>query len=192
MLHDVMTVGNGRCKVKVLLYQKDRESLCFELPDGLTDLLNNDGREAFGGLVEHQQMRTRTQYASDGEHLLLAAGQLGALAAQPFLEIRKKIEDFPDFESTLLDLRRKQQVLLNIEAREDPPLFGTKRNPQTRDPVRRQPDRFPAFEHDRTLTLADDAHDRLERCRFPRAVASQQRDDFAPSDLERCAVQYVR
>ena len=46
------------------------------------DLLDDDRREPLGRLVEQQQLRAGAQDAADRQHLLLAAGQLGALAAR--------------------------------------------------------------------------------------------------------------
>jgi hypothetical protein len=44
-------------------------------------LLDDHRRQALGGLVEQQQRGAGAQDAPDGQHLLLAARQLGALAA---------------------------------------------------------------------------------------------------------------
>ena len=67
---------------------------CFQRADGLADLLDDDGREPLGRLVEQQQPRAGAQDAADRQHLLLAAGELGALArAEPLLEVREQLED---------------------------------------------------------------------------------------------------
>src|SRR5262245_32023300 len=80
MLHDVVAIRDGRCPAKVLLDQQDREALLLERLYGLPDLLNDDGGKPLGRLVEQQQPGAGAQNATDGKHLLLAAGKLGALA----------------------------------------------------------------------------------------------------------------
>ena len=49
-----------------------------------------------------------------------------------------------------------------------------------------------AVELRRSVALADDAHDRLQRRRLARAVAAEQRDDLARAHVEIDAVQDVR
>src|SRR6185503_5240184 len=82
VLHHVMPVRDRRGEAEILLHQQDRETLGLELRDGAADLLHDHGREALGGFVEQQHFRTGAQDAPDGEHLLLAAGELRALALQ--------------------------------------------------------------------------------------------------------------
>ncbi len=55
--------------------------------------LDDDRREAFERLVEQQQRRVGHQRARDRQHLLLAAGQLIAHVAAPFLDAREQVVD---------------------------------------------------------------------------------------------------
>src|SRR5947209_655608 len=57
VLHHVVTVGDGRREMEILLDQQDGEALRLQPRDGAPDLLHDDGREAFGRLVQHQQAR---------------------------------------------------------------------------------------------------------------------------------------
>src|SRR5688500_10585436 len=93
VLDDVVAVGDGLGEAEVLLDQQDGKALGLELRDGAADLLHDDRREALGGLVQQEQARTGAQDPGDGEHLLLAARKLGALAPQSLLEVGKKLED---------------------------------------------------------------------------------------------------
>src|SRR5271169_567579 len=77
VFHDVVPVGDGRREMEVLFDQQNREALRLELGDGAADLLDDDGGEPLGRLVEQQQPRAGPQYAPDREHLLLAARELG-------------------------------------------------------------------------------------------------------------------
>ena len=56
-------------------------------------LLHDDRRQALGRLVEQQQVGAGAQDAGDRQHLLLAARQLGALAAPPLLQVGKELVD---------------------------------------------------------------------------------------------------
>ena len=69
------------------------KTFLLQTRDGVADLLNDDGREAFGRLVQHQEPRAGSQDPCDRKHLLFAARQFGALAVEPFLQIgnRSKI-----------------------------------------------------------------------------------------------------
>ena len=57
------------------------------------DLLDDHRRQPLGRLVEQQQPRAGAQDAADGQHLLLAARELGPLAAQPLAQVREQLED---------------------------------------------------------------------------------------------------
>ena len=85
---------------------------CLSDADGPADLLDDDRREALGRLVEQQQPRAGAQDAADRQHLLLAAGKLGALAEQPLLEIGKQLEDLLELSPPGLHLGRQQQIFL--------------------------------------------------------------------------------
>src|ERR1017187_128797 len=74
IFHDVVTVRDRRREAKILLDQENGEALFLERPDGLADLLDDDGGETLGPLVERQQPGAGAQDAADGEHLLFAAG----------------------------------------------------------------------------------------------------------------------
>ena len=49
-----------------------------QIADGAADILDDRRLDAFGRLVEHQQLRPHDQRAADGELLLLAAGEVAA------------------------------------------------------------------------------------------------------------------
>src|SRR5712691_6499922 len=191
VLHDVIAIRDGRGEVKILLDQQNGEALRLERPDGLADLLDDDRRQALGRLVEQQQPRAGAQDAGDRQHLLLAAGELGALAAQALLEIGEQPEDRLDGEPARLDLRRQQQVLLDVEAGENPALLRAEGDAAAGDLVRGAVDELPILETHRAPTLADDAHDGFQRRGLAGAVAAEQRHHFARKYLERRPVQDV-
>src|SRR5690242_7387540 len=89
MLDDIVAVRQCRGKAEVLLDQQNGEALLLQRADDGADLLHDDRRQPLGRLVEQEQLGTGPQDAADGEHLLLAAGELGALAFAPLREVGK-------------------------------------------------------------------------------------------------------
>ena len=60
-----------------------------QIADGAADILDDRRLDAFGRLVEHQQLRPHHQRAADGQLLLLAAGQVAAAPRQHLLQHRE-------------------------------------------------------------------------------------------------------
>src|ERR1043166_407572 len=116
VFHDVIAVGDGRGEAEILFNEQNGKTLLLESADGAADLLDDDRREPLGRLVEQQKARAGAQDAPDGQHLLLAARQLGALAAQPLLQVGKQREDLLDAQAAGLHGGRQVEVLLDVEA----------------------------------------------------------------------------
>src|SRR6478752_4760148 len=110
VLDHVIAVRHRRSEAKILLDQEDGEALLLEHADGLADLLDDDRGKTLGRLVEEEEPRTRAQDAPNGEHLLLAARKLRALARQAFSEIGKQLEDAIEFEPAGPHLGRQQKI----------------------------------------------------------------------------------
>ena len=118
-LHDpalgeqVVPVGDGGGELHVLLDEEHGDALVLDLADDVADLLDDHRGQALGRLVEQQQPRARAQHAGDREHLLLAAGQLGAGEVAALVQHRELLVDL--LEAPRVGLardRREQQVLL--------------------------------------------------------------------------------
>ncbi|MGY4313460.1 hypothetical protein ACVWW1_002763 [Bradyrhizobium sp. JR3.5] len=163
VLDDVVAVGNGRGEAEILFDQQDGESLRLQARNGVPDLLNDDRRQPFGRLVQHQEARAGAQDARNRQHLLLAARELGALAVEPLLQVGKQREDLVERQAARAHHRRQQQILAHVEAGENAALFGTECDAEPRNLVRRGADDLLVVEADRARALADDAHDRLQR-----------------------------
>src|SRR5213594_2649046 len=191
VLHDVVAVGDGGREPEVLLDEQDRESVGLQPANGGADLLDDHRRQAFGGLVQQEQARARSQDARDGEHLLLAAGELGARAVAPFREVGKQRVDRRHRQPARSHLRREHEVFLDVEAGEDAALLRAERDAEPRDVIGRPADQLLAVEGDRAAPPADDAHHRLQRRRLARAVAAEQRHDLTGVHVEADAVQDV-
>ena len=79
---------------ELLLDQKHSEAFFFVEPeDDVADFVDDIGLDAFGGLVEDQQLRLKDERPAYGELLLLSAGEVAAAAVQHLLEHGKQIED---------------------------------------------------------------------------------------------------
>ena len=82
-LHDRKMVAQLAGEVEILLDQHDRHlPQPAQIGDGAADVLDDRGLDAFGRLVEQQQLRPHDQRAADRQLLLLAAGQIAAAPAQ--------------------------------------------------------------------------------------------------------------
>src|SRR3954462_22925 len=90
MLDHVVAIGHRLREAEILLHQQQREALLLEAREHAADLLHQHRCQALGRLIEQQQLRAGAQDAADGEHLLLAARELGARAVQPLLEVREQ------------------------------------------------------------------------------------------------------
>src|SRR5437588_4519336 len=192
LLDDVVAVGDRLREAEILLDQQDGEALALQASDGAADLLHDHRREALGRLVEQQHARPGAQDAPDGEHLLLAPRELGALAAQALPEIGKQLVDLRERHAAVADLRRQQQVFLDVEAGEYASLLRADGDAQARHLVGSKNDRLDVAEPDRAQATRHDPHDRLERRRLAGAVAAEKRDHLALRHLKLHAVQDVR
>src|SRR4051794_41499583 len=105
-----MAVRDGLGEAEVLLDEEDRVALALEARERVPDLLNDDGRQALGRLVEEDQLGAGAQDAPDGEHLLLAARELRALAGRALLEVREQRVDLGHRHAAAGEARRHVQA----------------------------------------------------------------------------------
>jgi hypothetical protein len=88
--HHADAVGHGDGHAQVLLDQQHRDAhFLGQRAQGPRDLVHDHRRQALGRLVHHQHARLQQQGAGDGQHLLLAAGQLGAAVVLAFGQARE-------------------------------------------------------------------------------------------------------
>ena len=127
---------------------------------------------------------------ADGEHLLLAAGELAALVELALGKPRKELEDalggpWPGPHEGNL------HVLLDREVGEDASPLGHVAHAEARDPIGRPGRRHPAEDAHSALPRRGEAHEASERRRLARTIAPQQGDELAFADLEAHAVENV-
>ena len=87
------------------------------------DGLDHQRRQALRRLVEEEQLRAGEQGAGDGEHLLLAAGELASLAVEPLAQAREALEHALHLPARGRPLR-DGQVLARGEVGEDAARLG--------------------------------------------------------------------
>jgi hypothetical protein len=98
----------------------------------LADLFDDLGRQAFGGFVDHDQVRVAHQRAAQGQHLLLAAGEHAAGRVVAFLEAREQrvhVVDAPAPDGARV-LDAQHQVLAHRQVGKDVAVFGTRPMPR--------------------------------------------------------------
>ena len=102
--------------------------LRVELAQEIEDALGEQRGQAERRFVEHEQDRVRHEGATDGEHLLLAAGERPARLRPPFLEHGEELVDAIEVRRPAVGapgVRAHLQVLRDGHAGEDLRPSGT-------------------------------------------------------------------
>ena len=171
-----------------------RQPALAQAGDRLGHAIDEQRSEPLGRLVEEQDARVREQRASDREHLLLAAGELVAVMAPPLLEPGQQVVDVAQAPLDLAAGDRaagELQVLLDREAREDPPPLRDDRDPGARDRVRALAGQVAPVQQHAARPRPHQPDDRVDERRLADAVPSEQRDHLALLQVEVDAVQHV-
>ena len=159
LLHDVDALARLERQRHVLLHQQDRHALAVQHVDDLADLRDHARHQAFGRLVQQDDLGLEHHRAGDRQHLLLAARQRAAGLVAPLGQHREIGEDL--VEQLLLArlghavaIEAGAQVLHHGEQAEDAPVLGHVADAEPRQLVRRQAgDRLALEQH---LALAAD------------------------------------
>src|SRR5205085_4944464 len=93
LFQHVDTVGEAQRELRVLLGEQDREPGSLETGDLLAEVIHDERCQSLRRLVEQQQLGVAHQRARDCQHLLLAAGEIAAIAVRQLPERRKEVED---------------------------------------------------------------------------------------------------
>src|SRR5581483_1817224 len=113
------------------------------------------------------------QGARDGEHLLLAAGELVAEVRPALFEAREELMDLR--QAPRPAARGDAEVLLHGERREDLALLRAPADPEARALVGGQARDVAPLPQDRALVQAGEAHDGEEQRALADAVPSEHR-----------------
>src|SRR5262249_19859264 len=92
-LEHVMAVGKPREGLVIFFHHQDSFAPALELTQHFPDLAADDGGEAFGCLVQDQQLGVGHQGACDCQHLLLPARELAAHLRSALADPGKELED---------------------------------------------------------------------------------------------------
>src|SRR5438046_2289925 len=148
------------------------------------------GRPSLDGLVEQQDGRRQCQRACDGDHLLLAAGEVQAAPAEQRLDLGEDREHAlvrgaavrP--RDALAEPGGDLKVLLDGQVGEDAAVLRRIADAEPRALVRGQPRDVPALEAHGAAARRQQPHDRVDRRRLAGAVAADQTDGLAGADRE--------
>ena len=177
-----MPVGKAHQALDVLVDDQDRLPPFAQAREALPDLLAHERRQALCRLVEDQEMRIGHERAANGEHLLLAAGQLVAHVVGALREAREKFEHLrrcPGIRPCGAVLGEGEQVLAHREVGKDLPALGHEPDAEARDAIGRLAlDALPAKADGPGLS-AGESEDRAHGGRLAHAVASEERHHFA-------------
>ena len=176
---------------------QDREAAAMDVANHLRHGVDGLRRQRGRRLIEHEDAGARHQGARNGEQLLLAARERPGRLAPPGREEGKGLvhpgeiclersrvgaaDEAPDAEILIDRQQRKDVLALRHEGQASP-----------YDEVRGEPVDALAVELDTATAGRHQARDRLERRRFPGAVAAEERHDRAGLDAEREPVEDLR
>ena len=173
----------------MLLHQNDRHAtLRHHLANDVEQLLHDQRRQAFERFVQQQDTRVQHQRAADGQHLALAAGQLGAHVGAALAQAREGRVDA--LQRPVAGSGDHRQVFFHGQRREHVALL--------RHPAQAQPGAAVAglagdvlpVEEDAPVPQAGCPHQGGEQGRLAHAVAPQQRQAAAGAERERQLLQH--
>ncbi len=151
------------------------------------DLVADDGCEPLRGFIEDEEARVRQQGTADGQHLLLAAGQLVAAVLDALGKARKDLDHTIEGPAACVvravaggDL----QVFLHAQRREDAAPLRHVGDAALGNGARARAGDVAAVEQDSPGPGPHEAHERADERRLAHAVAAHQTDRFAGQDAE--------
>ena len=178
VIDDVNAIGERHRGRDILLHDHDSLPGIRKLAARRQKIAHDDGGETFERLVEQQDLRLANQRARNRQHLLFAAGEIGAAAAAPFLEPRKHGVDA--FKRP--PLRRRQagedDVFFDVQAAKDAAVFVDQLHAGLGDDVAFLAGDLVAIEDDGPGARRHDAHQALQGRALAGPVAAQQRHDL--------------
>src|SRR5712691_2451159 len=193
-VEDHHLVGEVEGELDVLLDQENRLAFLLQSRDGAAHFGDDQGREAFGGLVHQQHARISHERPPDREHLLLASGKRARQLLQPLFQPWKQLDhalQVPRDRHARPLLPRDGEILAHREGGKNPPALGHEADALSRDRLGREPsDRLPE-QADLAAARRQEADNGAHAGRLAGAVAPQQRQYPPGVQRERYVVQYV-
>src|SRR5262249_4896041 len=141
--------------------------------------------DAFGRLIEDDELGTHHQATRNGQHLLLAAGQGASGLLEALLETREAAEDvFLALRVTAAARQADGEVFLHRQSGKYAASLRDIADAAARHPMRLALGEVEAVELDGAGAFLRKSHDGAERRGFADAVAAKQRRAFAGLHLE--------
>ena len=159
----------------------------MQLADDVEDLLDQNGREAHGGLVEHQQLRAAHKRSAHREHLLLAAGERSGDLPAALFQARKARVDVRNAGThggARLGVCAELKVFLNGHLEEDVSALRDLRETTGDDLVRRDGVEVLPLEAHAAAARVEQTGNGVQHGGFARAVRADERHDLAGVDVE--------
>ena len=166
--------------MQVLLHQQHADAGGLDdAAHGPLDVQNHRGLDAFGGLIEQEQLGLAQQRPGDRQLLLLTAGEVAAAAAEELLQDREQLEnDRIDVtvagQAARQGLHAEQQVFAHRELGNDLPALGHVADAPPGAAVGRQGRHLPLLQVHRTAALAQQADHGLEQGGLADPIAADQ------------------
>src|SRR5262249_10149965 len=186
LLDDQHAIRQAANEIEVLLDQHDGEpALALEREQDARDLLDDRGLDAFGRLVEQDELGLHAQAARQRQDLLLAARQHAARSAEDRLQSRQRSEDV--VQHVIAEARaggRHAHVVEYRQAGEDLATLRHVAEAQSGAAIRRRLRDLAAGEADPAGGGGQLADDGSEQGRLAHAVVAQDADELAGCDLK--------
>ena len=185
LLHEVGPVGHREGHVHRLLDEDHRGPVVADLPHQRQEALDDHRGQAEGELVDHEQLGAGDERHAQGEHLLLAAGQVAGGLVASLAQDREELDGAgPGGLGALRVVLAPQpagqaQVLVHGEGREDARPAGHLHDAPGGDLVRRGVGDVGPVEDDRAAVGLDHAADGLQQGGLAGAVGAEQGHDLA-------------
>ena len=188
-LHEIRPVGDRERDVHALLHQHHGHAIARHPLHNRQQLADDHRCQPERQLVDQQNLRPHDEAHGEGQHLLLAAGQVCRRGVESFAEDRECLEGLGD---RCLDAGRvapvgpsgQFEVLLHGQRTEHALAAGHLHDAERGDLVRWGVRDVPPVEHDRAAVGLDHTADRLQQRRLPGAVGAEQGDDLALLEFE--------
>src|SRR5215831_304289 len=173
-------LGDGQHLADVLLHDDERRALRADGQQDFVEALHDERRQSQRDLVHEEQSRIRHEPAPDGEHLLLAAREIGAELTTSVPQNREEtVNTLERPWSGTTAIGADLEIFLHRETREDPPALGHEHEPLTHESFGRQTGDRLARELDGTPRARSSPCECPEQRGLAGTVGAYHRDELA-------------
>ena len=190
-LHQVAVVGVAQRLLDELLDEQDRQPAAAQLGGHLQDAVDDDGREAAGRLVEHQQLRCADHALPDRKNLLLPARQARRHLLAPVGQFGEQPVDAVELAAVaarVAGIGADQQVVFDAQRMEHAVPFEHLHDAGLDDGTRARVAEVAAVEVNAAGALRHQARDGVQQAALAGAVAPQHHDELTGPHVDRDAV----